>query len=58
MPISHGYLDSSHSLTTIDSLDREICMMIAVVRFMYLVSLKNGWPCGPLVEKSCDFADI
>jgi len=32
-------------------------MMIAVVRFMYLVSLKNGWPCGPLVEKSCDFAD-
>lgn len=32
-------------------------VMNVVVRFMYVVTLRYGWPCGPLVEKSCDFAD-
>ena len=57
MPISHGYLDSSHSLTTIDSMGSITCMIDVVVRSLYVVSLRYGWPCGPLVEKSCDYAD-
>jgi hypothetical protein len=34
-----------------------IFLMLAVVRILYIVSLRVGWPYGPLVEKSCDFAD-
>jgi hypothetical protein len=57
MSISHGYLDSSHSLTTIDGMDSITFMINVVVRFMYVVSLRCSWPFGPLLEKSCDFAD-
>lgn len=56
MPNSHGYLDSSCSLTTIEDIDY-IALMNVVVRIMYIVLLRYGWPYGPLVEKSCDFAD-
>ncbi len=57
MPNSHGYLDSSYSLTTIEDMESITFLLNVVVRFMYVVSLRYGWPCGPLVEKSCDFAD-
>jgi hypothetical protein len=57
MPISHGYLDSSYSLTTIEDVGCITFLMNVVVRIMYVVPLRYGWPCGPLVEKSCDSAD-
>ncbi len=57
MPNSHGYLDLSNSLTTIEGMKSVTFLMNVVVRFMYIVFLRYGWPCGPLVEKSCDFAD-
>ena len=47
MPNSHGYLDSSYSLTTIEDMDSMTFVMNVVVRFMYVVSLRYGWPCGP-----------
>lgn len=53
-PISHGYLDPSHSLSTIDGIDSmdACCSVLNVVCFFEMrLAL---WS---LVEKTCDIAD-
>ncbi len=55
--ISNGYLDTSHSLTTIDGIDCIVFVTYVVVRFNVRCFFEVRLASGPLVEKNCDFSN-